>query len=128
MADISLVTLVVTDYDEAISFYVNAVGFWLVEDTPLGDGKRWVVLRPPGSAGTGILLGRAATPGQREHVGSQTGGRVFLFLSTDDFDRDYARMRAAGVRFTEPARRERYGMVAVWEDLYGNRWDLIQPS
>ena len=128
MAHISLVALVVDDYDAAIYFYVAAAGFRLVEDTPLGDGKRWVVLMPPGAQETGLLLARAVTDRQREHVGDQTGGRVGFFLTTDDCSRDYDRMRAAGVHFTESPRPEPYGIVAVFEDLYGNRWDLIQPA
>jgi catechol 2,3-dioxygenase-like lactoylglutathione lyase family enzyme len=128
MAHISLVTVVVDDYDQAIDFYVRAVGFRLAEDTPLGEGKRWVVLMPPGGRETGVLLARAATARQRDHVGDQTGGRVCLFLSTDDFGRDYERMRAAGVRFAAAPRHEPYGTVAVFQDLYGNRWDLIQPA
>ena len=127
MAHIGLVTLVVDDYDAAIDFYVAAVGFRLAEDRPLGDGKRWVVLMPPGAQETGLLLARAVTDRQRERVGDQTGGRVCLFLTTDDLGRDYARMRAAGVHFAEEPRYEPYGTVAVFEDLYGNRWDLIQP-
>ncbi|MFI9200565.1 VOC family protein [Streptomyces sp. NPDC053048] len=126
MPHLGLVTLVVRDYDEAIAFYVDAVGFELREDTPLGDGKRWVVLAPPGSRETALLLARADGPGQEARVGDQTGGRVGLFLNTDDFERDHARMRAAGVRFEEPPRHEPYGTVAVFQDLYGNRWDLIE--
>jgi catechol 2,3-dioxygenase-like lactoylglutathione lyase family enzyme len=128
MAYIGLVTLVVADYDEAIDFYVGAAGFDLVEDTRLGEGRRWVVVAPPGGRQTGLLLARAATAGQRDRVGDQTGGRVGLFLMTAEFGRDYERMRAAGVRFAEPPRKEPYGTVAVFEDLYGNRWDLIQPA
>lgn len=120
-------TVVVRDYDEAITFYVHALGFDLLEDTPVGDGKRWVVVRPPGARETGVLLARAVTDGQAARVGDQTGGRVGLFLNTEDFDRDHARMQAAGVVFEEPPRDERYGRVAVFRDLYGNRWDLIQP-
>ena len=127
MAHLGLVALVVREYDEAISFYVDRVGFDLVEDTPRPDGSRWVVVRPPGARETALLLARASTPGQRERVGDQTGGRVGLFLNTDDFARDHARMSAAGVRFVEEPRHEAYGSVAVFEDLYGNRWDLIQP-
>ncbi|HEX5378882.1 MAG TPA: VOC family protein [Phenylobacterium sp.] len=125
---LALTSLVVRDYDEAIAFYVDAMGFELAQDTDLGGGKRWVVVRPRGSAGAGLLLARAQGPEQSARVGDQTGGRVFLFLHTDDFDRDHGRMTAAGVRFLEPARREAYGTVAVFEDLYGNRWDLIQPG
>jgi catechol 2,3-dioxygenase-like lactoylglutathione lyase family enzyme len=128
MARIGLVTLVVRDYDEAIDFYVRAVGFRLVEDTALDEHKRWVVLAPPGATETGLLLARAATGAQRDRIGDQTGGRVGLFLMTDDFDRDHDRMRRAGVRFTEPPRHESYGTVAVFEDLYGNRWDLIEQA
>jgi catechol 2,3-dioxygenase-like lactoylglutathione lyase family enzyme len=128
MAHIGLVALVVGDYDAAIDFYVNAVGFRLVEDTRLDTDQRWVVVAPPGAQETGLLLARAATARQQERVGDQTGGRVGLFLYTDDFARDHERMRAAGVRFTEPPRHEPYGTVAVFEDLYGNRWDLIQPG
>ena len=128
MAYISLVSVVVRDYDEAIDCYVRAAGFRLVEDSRLSEDKRWVVVAPPGARESGLLLARAATPGQRDRVGDQTGGRVCLFLTTSEFHRDYQRMRAAGVRFTEPPRQEPYGIVAVFEDLYGNRWDLIQPA
>jgi catechol 2,3-dioxygenase-like lactoylglutathione lyase family enzyme len=124
---IALVALLVRDYDAAIAFYVSALGFTLVDDTALEDGKRWVVVAPPGAGGTSLLLARAATPEQRHRVGDQTGGRIFLFLHTDDFASEHARMEAAGVRFVEPPRQESYGTVAVFEDLYGNRWDLIQP-
>ncbi len=119
-----LTALLVRDYAEAIDFYVRKVGFDLVEDTDMGSGKRWVVVRPPGSD-AGLLLARA-TGEQVEAVGRQAGGRVFLFLETDDFGRDQGRMVAAGVRFLEAPRHEPYGTVAVFEDLYGNRWDLIQ--
>lgn len=122
---IGLVTLVVADYDEAIGFYVGKLGFDLVEDAPMGP-KRWVVVRPPG-AQTGLLLARAAEPAQAARVGDQTGGRVGFFLNTDDFAADHARMSAAGVRFLEAPRHEAYGSVAVFEDLYGNRWDLLGP-
>lgn len=131
MTHLGLVTLVVRDYDEALAFYRDALGFALLEDTPLTgdpDGKRWVVLAPPGARETGLLLARAAGPGQSARVGDQTGGRVGLFLHTDDFARDHARMRAAGVEFEEAPRREPYGTVAVFRDLYGNRWDLLQPA
>ena len=124
---LSLISLVVADYDEAIAFFTRALNFELCEETPLGGGKRWVVVRPPGGAGSGVLLARADGPAQAARVGDQTGGRVFLFLETDDFDREHARMTAAGVRFVEEPRDEAYGVVAVFEDLYGNRWDLIQP-
>ena len=123
---IGAIALVVTDYDEAIAFYRDKLGFTVIEDTPLGPDKRWVQLAPPGSQETRLLLAKAATPAQAAHIGDQTGGRVFLFLHTDDFDRDHARMLTVGVRFLEAPRREPYGTVAVFEDLYGNRWDLLQ--
>lgn len=124
---LSLTALLVDDYDRALSFYVGALGFELREDTPLAPDKRWVVVAPPGSA-NGLLLARAADERQREAIGNQSGGRVFLFLETDDFARDHRVYTERGVRFTEPARNEPYGKVAVFEDIYGNRWDLIQPS
>ena len=123
---IAAVALVVADYDEAIAFFTRRLGFALVEDTPVAPGKRWVVVRPAGG-GTALLLARAATPEQVVRVGDQTGGRVFLFLRTDDFWRDYAAFRDRGVRFIDEPREESYGTVAVFLDLYGNRWDLIQP-
>lgn len=123
---IGLVTLVVRDYDEALAFFAGALGFALVEDTPLGGGKRWVVVAPPGGRGAGLLLAQAATPEQAAHVGSQTGGRVAFFLHTDDFWRDYRHMQASGVRFAEEPRQEAYGVVVVFYDLYGNKWDLVQ--
>ncbi len=119
-------TVVVRDYDEAIEFFTNAMGFELLEDTRLDPQKRWVLVGPRGSAGTSLLLAEAATQEQRGSIGNQTGGRVFLFLQTDDFWRDHLRMVAAGVRFSEEPREESYGIVAVFEDLYGNKWDLIQ--
>lgn len=119
------VTLVVRDYDEAIAWYVDVAGFSLVEDTDLGGGKRWVTVAPS-PEGPRLLLARALTPEQLSRVGDQTGGRVFLFLHTDSFDADHARMAAAGVRFLEAPRREPYGSVAVFEDLYGNKWDLLE--
>lgn len=126
---IAHVALVVRDYDEAIAFYTQKLGFMLVEDTyqPEQD-KRWVVVAPAGSNGATLLLARASTPEQAQFIGNQAGGRVFLFLSTDDFWRDYERMTAAGVRFVRPPNVAAYGMVAVFEDLYGNRWDLIEYS
>ncbi|WP_019808802.1 VOC family protein [Saccharomonospora halophila] len=127
MSYLGLVTLVVDDYDEAIAFYTGRLGFVLLEDTALEDDKRWVVVRPPGAGETAPLLARAATPHQRTRVGDQTGGRVGMFLNTDDFDRDYRRMSAAGVVFETAPRHEPYGTVAVFHDLYGNRWDLIEP-
>jgi len=118
--------LVVRDYDEALAFYVGTLGFELIKDTVLGPDKRWVLVAPPGSRETRLLLARAATPEQATRIGNQTGGRVFLFLHTDDFQADYDRLRARGVRFCEQPRTEAYGTVAVFEDLYGNRWDLLQ--
>ncbi|MFJ9738294.1 VOC family protein [Streptomyces sp. NPDC101166] len=129
MADIALVTLVVDDYDDALRFYTEALGFRLVEDEPRSDGSRWVVVRPGGrQGGVGLLLARAKDDAQRARVGDQTGGRVGFFLHTDDFAGDHARMRAAGVTFLEEPRHEPYGSVAVFQDLYGNRWDLLQPA
>ena len=125
--EIAAVALVVRDYDEAIAYFTGCLRFALVEDTPLGAGKRWVVVRPPGG-GTALLLARAATPEQAARVGDQTGGRVFLFLHTDDFRRDYRDMQSRGVSFTEQPREEAYGTVAVFRDLYGNKWDLVQPK
>jgi len=124
---IAHVALVVADYDEAIAFYTQKLHFTVVEDTyqPAQD-KRWVVIAPPGSSGTTLLLARAATPEQARFVGNQAGGRVFLFLETDDFWRDHAAMTAAGVSFVRPPSEQTYGMVAVFEDLYGTRWDLVQ--
>lgn len=127
MSRIALVTLVVDSYDAAIAFYVDAVGFELQEDTPLGDGKRWVVVGPAGGDGASLLLAQADGDAQAARVGDQTGGRVALFLHTDDFERDHERMSTDGVRFLEHPRHEPYGSVAVFEDLYGNRWDLIEP-
>jgi catechol 2,3-dioxygenase-like lactoylglutathione lyase family enzyme len=121
------VALVVRDYDEAIAFYCEKLGFTLLEDTyqPEQD-KRWVVVAPPGSTGTSLLLARAANPEQEVFIGRQSGGRVFLFLSTDDFWRDYERMQANGIRFVREPKEAPYGTVAVFEDLYGNLWDLIE--
>ena len=126
---IALTTLVVPDYDTAIAFYTQAAGFVPVEDTPLGGGKRWVVVVPSDEpAACGLLLARADGERQRAAIGNQTGGRVGLFLHTDDFDRDHARMLAAGVTFEEEPRTEPYGRVVVWRDPWGNRWDLIEPT
>ncbi len=121
------VAIVVRDYDEAIAFYVGKLGFELVEDTyqPEQD-KRWVVVRPRGSGGSSLLLARASTPHQENYVGDQAGGRVFLFLATDDFDRDHAAYLAAGVTFVREPKLAGYGKVAVFRDLYGNLWDLVQ--
>lgn len=122
------VALVVRDYDEAIEFFCQKLKFKLVEDTyqPEQD-KRWVVISPPGANGTSLLLARASTLEQEAFIGRQTGGRVFLFLSTDDFWRDYQAMLSAGVKFVRQPKEASYGIVAVFEDLYGNLWDLIQP-
>ncbi|MCC5980471.1 MAG: VOC family protein [Oceanicaulis sp.] len=123
------VTLVVRDYDEAIDFFVNRLGFTLESDESLGVGKRWVIVAPSGAGqgGCRLLLARAVTSSQRAAIGAQTGGRVFLFLETDDFDRDYQRFRINGVVFRETPRDEDYGRVAVFEDICGNLWDLIEP-
>jgi catechol 2,3-dioxygenase-like lactoylglutathione lyase family enzyme len=123
---LACIALLVRDYDEAIAYYTGVLGFELVEDRPMEAGKRWVRVRPRGG-GCSLLLARAANQEQAQAVGRQTGGRVFLFLHTDDFARDYREWSAAGVRFREPPREEAYGTVAVFEDLYGNAWDLIQP-
>ena len=125
------VALLVRDYDEAIAWFTQKLGFELVEDTRLSDTKRWVRVAPRGVAergGAEFLLARADGPEQEAMIGAQGGGRVWLFLETDDFARDHAAMLAAGVRFLEPPRREAYGTVAVFEDLHGNRWDLIEPA
>jgi catechol 2,3-dioxygenase-like lactoylglutathione lyase family enzyme len=125
---IGAIALVVRDYDEARAWYCDVLGFELVEDTPLTDGKRWVLVAPPGAAETRLLLAKAANAEQAKAIGAQGGGRVFLFLHSDDFWRDYNAMRKKGVRFCEEPRRESYGTVVVFEDLYGNRWDLIGPA
>ena len=125
---IALISLIVQNYDEAIAFFTDALRFELVEDTPLAEGKRWVRVAPPGSTGACLLLARAATPEQLAQVGDQTGGRVFLFLETDDFWGDYQNMQSYGVRFAEEPRQESYGWVVVFFDLYGNKWDLVQAN
>jgi catechol 2,3-dioxygenase-like lactoylglutathione lyase family enzyme len=128
---IAHVALLVKDYDEAIEFFTGALKFRLIEDTAMGPGKRWVLVAPPGGAGeqgTTLLLARAATDEQSRCVGNQAGGKVFLFLRTDDFWRDYEDMRSHGVRFLEQPREEKYGTVAVFQDLYGNKWDLLGPG
>ncbi|MEP9387598.1 VOC family protein [Mesorhizobium sp. KR9-304] len=124
---IATVALVVRDYDEAIGWYAEKLGFVLAEDADLGGGKRWVTL-DPGNGGARLLLARADGERQASRIGDQTGGRVFLFLETDDFARDHAIMLAKGVSFKEEPRRETYGTVAVFADLYGNLWDLIEPK
>jgi catechol 2,3-dioxygenase-like lactoylglutathione lyase family enzyme len=127
-ASLATVTLIVPDYDEAIAFFTQALGFELLEDTPMG-AKRWVTVRPaPGQGGATLLLARAATPEQQALVGRQWGGRVGLFLHTSDFTAMQARMQAHGVQFLEAARDEPYGRVAVFQDRWGNRWDLLQPA
>ena len=125
---IASVAFLVRDYDEAIAFFTGALGFQLIEDVRLTATKRWVLVAPRGPSGIGLLLAQADTPEQVAHIGDQAGGRVFLFLHTHDFRRDYEAMRAAGVRFREAPRQEAYGTVAVFEDLYGNKWDLLQPG
>jgi catechol 2,3-dioxygenase-like lactoylglutathione lyase family enzyme len=120
------VTVVVDDYDRAIAWYTEVLGFGLAADRPLGAGKRWVLVAPPGAGRTSLLLAKADGPDQAAHVGDQTGGRVFLFLMTDDFARDHAAFEARGVEFLEAPREESYGTVAVFKDLYGNKWDLLQ--
>jgi len=126
---LGLVSLVVRDYDEALSFFVGKLGFSLVEDTIAPEqSKRWVVVSPPGASESRLLLAQASSPEQESRVGQQTGGRVFLFLHTDDFWRDYEQYRAKGVEFVRPPKEEPYGVVAVFKDLYGNLWDLLQPK
>ena len=125
---IAMLALVVRDYDEALSFYVEKLGFELIEDTPVPEqNKRWVVVAPPGSAAS-LLLARAANDEQTSRIGNQTGGRVFLFLHTDDFQRDYQRYHEQGIEFVRGPVNEPYGTVAVFRDLYGNLWDLIEPA
>jgi lactoylglutathione lyase len=127
---IGYVALVVRDYDEALAYFTQRLGFTLIEDSVatdrLGNQKRWVLISPPGSSGTSMLLARASTPAETASIGNQTGGRVFLFLHTDDFWRDYREMQLQGVKFREEPRQEAYGTVAVFEDLYGNKWDLLE--
>jgi catechol 2,3-dioxygenase-like lactoylglutathione lyase family enzyme len=118
----------VRNYDEALAFFTNALGFRLIVDRPLSANKRWVLVAPPNSNGTALLLAEPATPEQVQAIGNQAGGRVFLFLHTDDFWRDYRQMQSHSVKFLESPREEAYGTVAVFEDLYGNKWDLLQPN
>ena len=125
---IGAVTLVVDDYDAAIAYYTQVLGFELLENAARGGRKRWVLVAPRHSGGTALLLAQAANAAQRARIGDQTGGRVGFFLQTDDFRRDHAAFSARGVRFTESPRIEDYGIVAVFEDLYGNRWDLLEPA
>jgi len=127
---ISYVTFVVRDYDEAIAYFTQSLGFDLIEDAPSKDrqgrDKRWVLVAPPGSDSTKLLLSKASTEEEAAHIGNQTGGRVCLFLHTDDFWRDYSAMTKRGVKFVREPKEEKYGTVAVFEDLYGNKWDLLQ--
>lgn len=125
--NLTSITLVVRDYDEALAYYRDVLGFEVRVDTDLGEGKRWIEVAPQ-ACGTTLLLAEATNPPQLASVGNQTGGRVFLFLSTDDFDRDYAFLRSRGVPFREKPRHEAYGTVAVFTDLYGNLWELFQPN
>ena len=125
MSALTLATLVVRDYDEAIAFFTGALDFELRANDEMGGGKRWVVVAPRGDRGGGLLLARAANDAQLAHVGDQTGGRVAFFLEVDDFDAVHARLQAHGARFTEAPRHEAYGTVVVFLDLYGNKWDLI---
>lgn len=125
---IAHIALVVKDYDEAIAFYTQKLQFRLVEDTVLSETKRWVMVAPPGKSNTYLLLAKAASPEQESRIGNQTGGRVFLFLYTDDIWRDYESMQKGGIEFIRTPTNEDYGIVTVFKDLYGNLWDLIQPS
>lgn len=124
------VALVIRDYDEALEYFTHSLGFVVVEDSTskdrYGNDKRWILVAPPGSTGTSLLLARPSTPEEANYIGKQTGGRVFLFLHTDDFWRDYHALSARGVKFKEEPREEPYGTVVVFEDLYGNKWDLLQ--
>jgi len=125
---VATVTVVVSDYDEAVAWYVEKLGFTLAEDVDLGGGKRWVVVAPAGGQGARLLLAEASDAEQASRIGNQSGGRVFLFLETDDFARDHRAMLARGVEFREAPRFEAYGTVAVFTDLHGNLWDLIEPK
>ncbi len=125
---IAHLALVVQDYDEAIDFYTRTLGFTLLEDTKLSETKRWVLVAPKGDGSCALLLAKADGEHQQSRIGDQTGGRVFLFLYTDDFVRDYEAYQQAGVKFIRPPKEEAYGKVAVFEDLYGNQWDLLEPN
>ena len=125
---IAQLALVVKDYDEAIDFYTNKLDFILIEDTEMNPLKRWVVIAPPGNQGCKLLLAKASNEEQLKHVGNQTGGRVFLFLFTDDFWRDYEKMKERDIQFVRDPKQEDYGTVAVFKDLYGNLWDFIEPT
>ena len=124
---LGLIALLVHDYDEAIDYFTGKLCFDVVEDTAMGNRKRWVVVAPPGSREARLLLAKAVTPEQSAQIGNQAGGRVFLFLRTDDFWRDYRDMQSKGISFREDPREEPYGTVVVFDDLYGNKWDLVQP-
>ena len=126
--ELAHVAIVVKDYDEAIQFYTEQLGFELIEDTVLSETKRWVLVAPKGSSGCRLLLAKGANEEQQSRIGNQTGGRVFLFLHTDDFWRDYNNYTAKGIEFVRPPAKEEYGTVAVFKDLYGNLWDLIGPE
>lgn len=128
MQKIAHIALVVRDYDEAIDFYTIKLGFKLIEDTKLSEEKRWVLVAPPGAKECCLLLAKASNDEQAASIGNQTGGRVFLFLFTDDFARDYEKMVAKQIKFVRPPKDEEYGRVAVFEDLYGNMWDLLEPN
>ncbi len=124
---IATIALLVREYDEALTYYTGMLGFEVVEDTKINDGKRWIMVRPPhATSGCALLLAKASNPGQSHSIGNQAGGRVFLFLETNNFDDDYRTYRARGVRFQEEPRHEAYGRVVVFEDIYGNRWDLLE--
>ena len=125
---IAHIALVVKDYEEAIQFYTEKLGFTLIADTPLEEEKRWVLVAPPGATESSLLLAKAANEQQALSIGNQAGGRVFLFLFTDDFWRDYKAMVAKNIHFVRPPKEEAYGTVAVFEDLYGNQWDLLEPN
>ncbi|HZZ18593.1 MAG TPA: VOC family protein [Opitutaceae bacterium] len=125
---VNCVAMLVREYDEAIAFYKEKMGFEVIQDTPMGEGRRWVIIAPKGTSGARLLLARAKNDAEKASVGCQAGGRVFLFLQTDDFARDHARMLGLGVKFSELPRHEPYGTVAVFEDLYGNKWDLLMPA
>ncbi len=128
MQELAHISLLVKDYDEAIEFYTKKLNFKLIEDTPLSDTKRWVLVAPPGSAGCCLLLAKAANKEQESRIGNQTGGRVFLFLHTDNFDSDFENLKEKNIKIIRGPNEEPYGTVAVFEDLYGNLWDLIQPK
>jgi catechol 2,3-dioxygenase-like lactoylglutathione lyase family enzyme len=128
MQELAHISLLVKDYDEAIEFYTKKLNFKLIEDTPLSDTKRWVLVAPPGSAGCCLLLAKAANREQESRIGNQTGGRVFLFLHTDNFDRDFENLKEKNIKIIRGPNEEPYGTVAVFEDLYENLWDLIQPK